>query len=426
MSDFEQPSNVADTPKTLTQAPPVPENHWKTGLPLTISVIFLCLLGGELGSRYWFPLPAIFAQPDARYLFTYIPNSRRYNFRLPGTDAPKVLITINSQGRRGRTFSDSRAYRVIVYGDSFIAAENTPLSQTFVCQLEQSLTARLSQPVEVVNAAVPGYGPDQESLVMEDEIDTVKPNLVIVALYSGNDFGDLLRNKLYKLDGDKQLIAGHPKLDASLIRQFETGRRRSHFQLIRRAQILLGKEFRAPRQTPVDDDLNHTALLRLWLAEREQEYRNYVLKNDDHVYNLFADTYDGDVSLTPRSESSVYKRILMDRVIERIQRIASSRSVPLVFLIIPAALDELEHWYVSVDPAHFSEYRRSELTDVLESIARKQHLLYINLFEPFRRHQAAKLYHLVGDEHWNAAGQQLAANLMADYVVRNHLLWTTR
>jgi hypothetical protein len=61
-----------------------------------------------------------------------------------------------------------------------------------------------------------------------------------------------------------------------------------------------------------------------------------------------------------------------------------------------------------------------------ERIATRHHLSDVNLFEPFRRHHPEKLYQSEGDDHWNAAGQQLAAALMADYVVRNRIFPSAR
>ena len=157
-------------------------------------------------------------------------------------------------------------------------------------------------------------------------------------------------------------------------------------------------------------------------ARSRAEYEEYILKGDSSVRNLFEDHYDADVSLTPNSESSQYKRVLMDRVIEEMKRITAARSVPLMLIIIPSAFDVVDNYAVSANAQKYPEYRRSELTDVVEGIARKQQLPYVNLFKPFREHGAAPLYYVVDNDHWNAAGQLLAADLVADYIKHQHLL----
>lgn len=423
----------------MIRATPASGDFW-LGVALSASVSLFCLLGAELILRHWIPTGVIL-QRDSRYLYKFIPDSRSIQSPVRGSNAKKILITINSQGRRGDLLSAGPGYRVMVYGDSFIAAESTPLDQTFVRQLGKMLQTRTSQPVQAINAGVEGYGPDQESLVMEDEIDKIGPNLIIVALYSSNDYGDLIRNKLYRLDERGRLMAGHPKLDASLNNAFEKAEKQANkFQVVSLAQkdLRLIRSSELVRKTkaflhvgrsrsriaprPRVRDVDSKEWLSATLSERQEEYRNDILEHDDVVHNLFGDGYDADVSLTPNSESSRYKIALMERVMERIQSIAQSRSVPLIFLIIPTPIDVEDKWWISVDPAVFPEYRRSGLTDNLDRIAKEHQFLYFNLFEPFRTHRADKLYFSRGDDHWNATGERLAAALLSDYIERNHLL----
>lgn len=159
-----------------------------------------------------------------------------------------------------------------------------------------------------------------------------------------------------------------------------------------------------------------------WLRESRAEYEEYIVKGNNSVRNLFEDHYDADVSLTPNSESSKYKRILMDRVIGKMRQITAARSIPLMLVIIPSPFDVVDHYIVSVDTRIYPEYRRSELSDIIEGIARKYQLPYVNLFSPFKEHGAGSLYYVVDNDHWNTEGQQLAARLVADYIEQQHLL----
>ena len=394
-------------------------------LLLTFSVILLCLVLGEGALRHWFPLDNVVLQADSRYLYKFIPNSRQLIRPLTASGAPTVLMTINSQGRRGELLAKNKKRHIMVYGDSFVVAEGTPLKQTFVSQLADLLNAKAPQSVQVINAGVPGYGPDQESLVMEDEIDNVKPNLVVCAIYSGNDFGDLLRNKLFKPDEHQGLIPNHPTLDSNLVQGFKSALlQQPSFQTIRRAKNLLAMA-RAPHRAA---DNQYAKLSRelpkAWLIESQKEYVNGALEQDNQVHNLFLDGYDIDISTAPRSDSSRYKVALMERMIVRIQSIAASRSIPLIFLIIPSPIDVLDKWDVSIDTSSFPEYRRSALTGTLERIVKGHKFHYLNLFPSFRAHQVEDLFYHGLDDHWNARGQRLAAMLMADYISQNESLRT--
>ena len=66
-------------------------------------------------------------------------------------------------------------------------------------------------------------------------------------------------------------------------------------------------------------------------------------------------------------------------------------------------------------------YREAGLTDAVASIARDAGLVHLNLFEPFQKAGATGLYH-ANDQHWNAAGQELAARLTLDLILSAGLL----
>jgi hypothetical protein len=410
-----------------------PEGDWKLrGFAYLFSagLIILCLVAGELVLRHWFPFEGVVSQRDARYLFRYIPNSRR---RMLASEASGIMwnmLVINREGRVGEVVSNSRRPRIVVYGDSFIAAEHVPVRQTFVADLERTLQARVSKTTQVINAGVAGYGPDQESLVMEDEIDSLKPDLVIVAIFSGNDFGDLLRNKLFALDERQQLVARHPTLTPNLQAYFAQAESLSRFQIVRRSKKIVEVLRSGPLTQKIKRSLHvgHFSSLpapppretpsRLpsdLLRDREAEYRNAVVDRDPFVDNLFWDDYDVDMSLEPGSPEARYKAILMKRVMERIQHTAGHRKVPCIFMIIPAASDTTD-WSLPIDTAVYPEYRRSRVTDLLEMIAMEIDAPNVNLFRLFYEHRADDLYDHTAGEHWNWRGQKLAANAMADYI----------
>ncbi len=381
--------------------------------------ILVTLSAGELLLRRYYPAGETIFQLDQRYLYRIKPNGH-YVYRLSAINGGgKLLVTFNGEGRRGEPVSMTRP-RILVYGDSFIEAAFSPIEQTFVWQLEQKLKGASSPAPQVVNCGVVGYGPDQESLVMEDEIDRLKPELVIVSIYAGNDFGDLMRDKIYKLDEQKQLKDNHYTLDPSVANTaFVTEQFTGLYsvRLLQRAAETVLEKFEHRESSE--------EFMERWLRESVAEYKEYILDGNNSVSNLFEDHYDADISLTPNSESSQYKRMLMDRVIEKMKRTAAARGVPLMLLIIPAPFDVVDNYTVTVDARKYPEYRRSELSDVVEGIARKQQLPYVNLFRPFREHGADSLYYVFDNDHWKAEAQQLAAGVVADYILQQHLLDAT-
>jgi hypothetical protein len=259
------------------------------------------------------------------------------------------------------------------------------------------------------------------SLRLEDELPTLRPDLVIVAVFAGNDFGDLLRNKLFRVGADGQLIPNRYRLAEDLRVAFELSRKES---IVRRAFDDALKRFatRKPAKLSGGKDVN-VALMDSWLREALGEYDNYVVRGDNVVTNIYQDDYSADVSLLPRGDSARYRVRLMEGVLNRIKDSAKKASVPLVLVFIPHPIDVVPNYDTGrVDRARFPDYKPSNLTDALEGIAMRNELRFVNLFAPFQSGDAGKLYFHGGDDHWNETGQRLAAELVARYLLQNGLV----
>jgi lysophospholipase L1-like esterase len=397
----------------------VARSSWRSSLVLVLASIAFTLGATELVLRSVLPVRGMLYVLDDRYLFRHIPGSRKLASAI-GEDWPKVLVQINAAGRRGDESALPRAaHRVVVYGDSFISAEYTPEPDTYVAQLERLLQAPAGR-TKVLNAGVTGYGVDQESLRIEDELPGLHPDLVVVAAYAGNDFGDLLRDKLYRLDDDGRLVANLPVIDASLRRDFQAPFEMSSIQIMRALQSAYEQWTRGRAARAAQPAVRLDPMARR-LANRTAEYETYVLRGDNVVRNLLDDEYDADVSLTPDAPSSQYRVRLMDQVLERIKETTDREGVRLLLLIIPERCDVMETCDISTTRRTYPGYRPSGLTDALAAIAERRGITSLNLFEPFHESGAAALYHPI-DEHWNGNGQLLAAQLSADLILHAGLL----
>jgi hypothetical protein len=394
---------------------------WQQKLGLLLVSAALCLGLAEGAIRHWFPIRGLIYQLDEQVLHKHIPGSRKM-YRHPKADGGEmVLVTINEERHRGAEFAPSGKLKVAVYGDSFVAAEYTKLEDTFVFQLQSQLSERLSRPVQTLNAGVSAYGLDQVSLVMEADLRAAKPDLLVVCAYAGNDFGDLLRNKLFKLDAKGGLVRNTPALSTGLRREFAKAQAWSESHLLR--AIRSATERWKPtganktRANPTPSDFFKT-----WLQRRTVEYEEFVLKEDSEVRNLFEDEYDADVSLMPDSDPARYRVRLMQRVLERLRDTARLHDVALMLVIIPAPFDVVRSYEPSPDPAQYPQYRRSGLCDQFQAMAEGLGIPCANLFEPFWQLDASTLYYSSGNDHWNSVGQKLAADVTSTRIVKEGLL----
>jgi lysophospholipase L1-like esterase len=377
---------------------------------LLLGVSTLVALGiVEVALRNFLPVRGLIYQLDQRYLYRHIPGARKLAAPA-GQNWPKVLVRINAQGRRGDEPALAGRRPIIVYGDSFVAAEYTPDDETFVSQLGR-LLARESGEVPVLNAGVTGYGVDQEVLAMEDDLPRLRPSTVVLAVYAGNDFGDLLRNKLFRLDHvSGALQVNRPVLSDRIRTEFAEPFPFASVHLVRLVHSVGGQWGPQPRAMAARGNSTQTRL-----AARVQEYDEYVHRANDVVDNLLADEYDADVSVAPRTPSAVYRKRLMARVLARAKDVAGQHGVRLLLLIIPERCDVIGDCPVSVERRAFAGYQASGLTDALQDIATAEGIPFVNLFTSFRDAGPSGLY-LPLDGHWNTSGQAVAAKIVAEHL----------
>lgn len=84
--------------------------------------------------------------------------------------------------------------RIIVLGDSFTAGFGVEQNETYPSQLEKNLNEQ-GKKVEVWNAGIDGYSPDVEYLQLKKIITDIKPDIVLLGFYVGNDVLDIERNQ---------------------------------------------------------------------------------------------------------------------------------------------------------------------------------------------------------------------------------------
>jgi hypothetical protein len=161
-----------------------------------------------------------------------------------------------------------------------------------------------------------------------------------------------------------------------------------------------------------------------------EEIKQYVLRADAEYavyregqpqkFSHFYDHYDIDLAIHPKAESSKTKVKLMEAVLGEIKHVTQSRQIPLLVLIEPSVIDLTENARVTYkDLQAYKDYRRDTLTRSIEAICMGLGMARVNLFEVFMSNRPEALYFRDPDDHWNDAGQDLAARVTAAYVARN-------
>lgn len=163
---------------------------------LTILSLSIGLVLGEAMLRVvGFSYPSFFVTDDVRGT-THRPGARGW-FRNEG----QAWVSVNSDGFRDRERALTKppsSVRIAVLGDSFVEAFGVPLEKTFVSLLEQKAARCTPRTLEVLNFGVSGYGTAQELLTLQQKVWRYDPDIVLLALFVGND----VRNNHRALEPD--------------------------------------------------------------------------------------------------------------------------------------------------------------------------------------------------------------------------------
>ena len=214
----------------------------------SIAALALAILAAELAARSC--SPDYLVRTRGLHVF-----SARYGWVARKASALSLdgqRVTLNEHGYRGRVLAlprDRERTRVIVLGDSIAFGLGVSDDQTF-CSL---LDARRNG-IEVANLAVPGYGPDQELLALEQDGLRLEPDVVVLAHCLANDLAEaMLPVSLYDGRTPKprfRLRGDGLELDGSSLAQSAGGRAlqrlSDHSHLFNRLAAVLPWERRAP------------------------------------------------------------------------------------------------------------------------------------------------------------------------------------
>jgi hypothetical protein len=315
-------------------------------------------------------------------------------------------FVLNSRGFRTDEYAATRppgVFRVVVLGDSFtFDSYGVPIEQMWHQVLERELAARSGRTVEVLSLSAPAVGPRFELRLWELEGRRLEPDLVVLAFFVGNDFTD---------------EAGIP-LEVGL--ESFLPRHSLAYRLVRNLVRLRGIESHPPPEVA---------------SARDGDGRGgYELPS-------YASTYDPTV---PTFDEETFDRVERNRllamagpdverfdarfgdaaaVLERLARDVEATGAAFAVMIIPdqaqtdAGLRRRVRAQLSVPRGALDVDRpQRRLREYLAS----RRLPHLDLLPVFRPSAGRGLYKR-RDTHWSAAGNRLAGETLADFVMARGL-----
>lgn len=320
-----------------------------------------------------------------------------YGFR-PGANAPvnvgvgPVDVRINSLGMRDRERGPKEPgeYRILAVGNSFNANYGVRQEEMYTAVLERDLSARSDERVTVLNGGVEGWGPPAYLRFVEKEIDRVEPDLLLVMFFTQSDH--VLADRVPKM----QLR------DGRIVQAGGGGLRET--------------------------------------AERLFQTANGALEGRSHLFVLLRDWLDGPlwaVGLRPYPFSPTYRTDFnadgrYDVTYElygRMRDLAASRGVKMLVLVVPAMIefDEVTRTryerYLRLDPSRLDvDAPRLAAERALDALG----IPWLDLQPVFLDSNRHGPVYSQEYQHWNAAGNEIAAREISRWIREHDPRWRGR
>jgi lysophospholipase L1-like esterase len=325
-----------------------------------------------------------------------------------------AYVRINSDGLRDVEHSKAKpldTYRIAVLGDSFAEAMEVSLDEDFSSVMERKLAhceALGGKRIEVINFGVSGYGTAQELITLRRKVWQYSPDAVILAITTSND----IRNNSRALEPEKRrpffrLVDGHLVEDDSF-------RSDLHFKL---AESWLG--------TTEHWLMNRSRVLQVVLSaisviEAHHEVEKW--RALDPKLGRIDELFEEMVYQSPNDPEWQKAWSVTDALLVEMNKEVSAKGA--LFLAVTLSNSA----QVDPDPRRAVTLARTlGVNDLffpeerIRALGEKEGFAVLNLAEPMAAYAIEHHVYLhgfsntvMGRGHWNAAGHQLAGELISD------------
>jgi lysophospholipase L1-like esterase len=360
----------------------------------------------------------------------YIP-SPFYEGRVK-TSEVDYSIKINSQSMRDVEHAINKRgdiKRILGLGDSFTFGCSVDYEYAYLTQLEKILNNNGNK-VEIIKAGVGGYGTDDEYHYLFNYGLKYKPDIVLVGFFVGNDVRDTMLgfHKCNTANGTVWRAAYSDKYTtANGVTEWNKTILRSHGIIKESEKNELSSVFKS-------------TILTLFPQSTRFFYSKYkIIKNKFFGIGEGSQISNSQTNLSILSYETFYKKEYSDDVergwnetfdfLMRIKNLTEANNSTLVVVIIPVREQvHKEDWELRKIQRKM-EYGLNEKDFDLEKPQKKlidfcegNNISYIDLLPKFKEKamNGIRLYYK-SDVHWNEKGHELAADIIAESLLKENL-----
>jgi lysophospholipase L1-like esterase len=407
--------------------------HLVGKIAIALAATLLSLVVLEVGARWIVVtdpgLSSLYRVPHPVFGWVLEPRASYRNTFL--VDAPRV--TYNSRGWRDVEHDFEKppgVFRILVLGDSFMEAYSVELNEAFHRRIA-GLAKADGLNVETINLGVGGYGTLQQYLVFREVGRRYDPDLVLLGFHPANDVRDnsialeRLVTEGLKVDS-RPFLAMSSTVDWTITQpDFEGARHRYIVAKARRDSFpqRLVRQYASIRAT--GDAINKIRNFgRSQTVGDGQALGNEQLTVRNDIYPTDPTNYPVSFCKEPPEVTSAWAATsrILDRLETEIRQTGAEFavfSVPAIQNVSPGAI-RLK-WIRPDDPsrlclAEAPSHRR--LKTVLDELG----VHFINLLPALREAHSKNAWLYGADFHWNAAGHELAAETVSEYLEAHNMV----
>lgn len=392
--------------------PPMAESSpLLNGLLLAVSVC-ICVAMAEVAARLVFPVlteSGDFYAPDEAYLFLPRPGGVMTR-KIPLLQGGEKIVEhrVSSQGFRDveHGVKEPGEFRVLMLGDSFLEGFAVAPEDSIPKIAETLLRADGPlRKISVVNGGVPGGGPLQALGMLRLRGLPLEPNLVVLCLYTGNDFANSLeaagkRFRAFDMEWHRRLLKW--RAQSSLPCRIERALQK-HFRLYSLTSSATGRDlvmefscnfrfFRTPVPPRPGQPEDRTPLVEMDLREWYPEL------------DLACVLLEGEI-LEMREE-------------------CGKRGIGFAVCCVEDAIEmDGNEWlkHTARAPGGAAAYERHKALRVAEEFLRREGISHFPVMEDIRALDNVLDAYYRFDGHFSELGNRLVARRIADYVREKYL-----